>query len=77
MVKKRKKLSSEVAGDTLSRIGRAKRILEFDGMACEDYLKQLSLQNLYTNISPSVQAQIRRAVRLYYEYTFTHEEVNI
>lgn len=76
-LKNEKKLSSEVAGDTLSRIGRAKRILEFDGMACEDYLKQLSLQNLYTNISPSVQAQIRRAVRLYYEYTFTHEEVNI
>lgn len=76
-LKNEKKLSSEVAGDTLSRIGRAKRILEFDGMACEEYLKHLSLQDMYINIASSVQAQIRRAVKLYYEYILTHEGVKI
>lgn len=76
-LKNEKKLSPEVAGDTLSRIGRARRILEFDGMACEEYLKQLNLQDMYTNIASSVQAQIRRAVKLYYEYILTHEGVRI
>lgn len=76
-LKDEKKLSSEVAGDTLSRIGRARRILEFDRMECEEYLKQLSLQNMYANIAASVQAQIRRAVRLYYEYILTHEGVKV
>lgn len=76
-LKNEKNLSSEVAGDTLSRIGRARRILEFDEMACEEYLKHLSLQDMYTNIAPSVQAQIRRAVKLYYEYIRTHEEVKL
>lgn len=76
-LKNEKNLSSKVAGDTLSRIGRARRILEFDGMTCEEYLKDLSLQDKYTNIASSVQAQIRRAVKLYYEYILTHEEVRI
>lgn len=74
-LKSEKNLSTEVAGDTLSRIGRSKCILEFDGLNCNDYLKQLSLQDMYSDIAPSVQAQIRRAVRLYYEYITTHEEI--
>lgn len=76
-LKNEKNLSSEVAGDTVSRIGRARRVLEFDGMACDEYLKHLSLQDMFTNIASSVQAQIRRAVKLYYEYILTHEGVQI
>lgn len=74
-LKKEKKLSTEVAGDTLSRVGRARRILEIDGVECEEYLQQLRRQDVYINIASSVQAQIRRAIRLYYEYILTHEEI--
>lgn len=74
-LKNEKKLSSEVAGDTLSRIGRAKRILDFDTYDCESYLKNLRQEASFENIVPSVQAQIRRAIRLYFEYISEHAEV--
>ena len=76
-LKNEKKLSSEVAGDTLSRIGRAKRILDFENNDCESYLKNLNEENLFKNIVPSVRAQIRRAVRLYFEYISKHLEVGL
>ncbi len=74
-LKNEKKLSSEVAGDTLSRIGRAKRILDFGTYDCESYLKNLQKVTSFKNIVPSVQAQIRRAIRLYFEYISEHTEV--
>ena len=73
----KKKLSPEVAGDTLSRIGRAKRILDFENNDCESYLKNLNEENSFKNIVPSVRAQIRRAVRLYFEYISKHMEVGL
>ena len=76
-LKNEKKLSPEVAGDTLSRIGRAKRILDFENNDCENYLKNLNEENSFKNIVPSVRAQIRRAVRLYFEYISKHEEVGL
>lgn len=76
-LKSEKNLSSEVAGDTLSRIGRAKRILDFTDNDCKSYLKQLSNENSFKNIVPSVRSQIRRAVRLYFEYIYKHMEVEI
>lgn len=74
-LKKEKNLSAEVAGDTLSRIGRARRILDFEDNNCETYLKKLNEENLFKGIVPSVRAQIRRAVRLYFEYVSNHTEV--
>lgn len=74
-LKKEKNLSSEVAGDTLSRIGRARRLLNFEDDDCETYLKKLNEENLFKGIVPSVRAQIRRAVRLYFEYVSNHTEV--
>lgn len=74
-LKKEKTLSAEVAGDTLSRIGRARRILDFEDNDCETYLKKLNEENLFKGIVPSVRAQIRRAVRLYFEYVPNHTEV--
>ena len=76
-LKNEKNLSSEVAGDTLSRIGRAKRILDFENSECEVYLKNLNEENLFKDIVPSVRAQIRRAVRLYFEYISEHTEVGL
>lgn len=76
-LKKEKNLSSKVVGDTLSRIGRAKRILDFENSKCEIYLKNLNEENLFKNIVPSVRAQIRRAVRLYFEYVSEHTEVEL
>ena len=72
---KEKNLSAEVAGDTLSRIGRARRILDVEDNDCETYLKKLNEENLFKGIVPSVRAQIRRAVRLYFEYVSNHTEV--
>lgn len=74
-LKSEKNLSAEVAGDTLSRISRAKRILDFNADDCEEYLKNLSKEPLFENIVPSVRAQIRRATRLYFEYISGHREV--
>lgn len=74
-LKDEKKLSSKVAGDTLSRIGRSKRILDFGTYDCECYLKKLRQEDSFQNIVPSVQAQIRRAIRLYFEYISEHTEV--
>lgn len=70
-----KNLSLKVAGDTLSRIGRAKRILDFESCECDIYLKKLNEENLFKSIVPSVRAQIRRAVRLYFEYISQYTEV--
>lgn len=74
-LKREKNLSVEVAGDTLSRIGRARKILEFGTNDCESYLKNLSVTPMFEKIVPSVRAQIRRAVRLYFEYILEHEGV--
>lgn len=76
-LKNEKKLSTEVAGDTLSRIGRAKRILDFANNDSETYLKQLDVEKSFRNIIPSVRAQIHRAVRLYFEYISEHMEVEL
>lgn len=76
-LKNNKKLSPEVSGDTLSRIGRARKILSFDNCDCESYLNKLSKEIKFMNIVPSVRAQIRRAVRLYFEYISEHGEVAI
>lgn len=74
-LKNEKNLSAEVAGDTLSRIGRAKRILAFSTNDCEDYLKKLGEESMFEDIVPSVRAQIRRAIRLYFEYVSEYREV--
>lgn len=73
-LKNNKKLSPKVASDTLSRIGRARRILDFSDGTCEEYLDQLKQIEDFRNIVPSVRAQIRRAVRLYFEYVAEYKE---
>ena len=52
------------------------RILNFEDDDCETYLKKLNEENLFKGIVPSVRAQIRRAVRLYFEYVSNHTEVD-
>lgn len=74
-LKNEKKLSARVAGDTLSRVGRAKKILEFGMEDGEQYLKKISEEPSYKNLVPSVRAQVRRAIRLYFEYVSMHGEV--
>lgn len=76
-LKNQKSFSSEVASDTLSRIGRAKKILEFGTYDCEVYIQKLSEEKSFKSIVPSVRAQIRRAVRLYFEYILEYREVKI
>ena len=38
-------------------------------------IKKLSKESMFEDIVPSVRAQIRRAIRLYFEYISEHREV--
>jgi DNA-methyltransferase (dcm) len=67
-LKKNKLLSPKVAGDTLSRVGRAKRIVQITDTPLKDYIASLENSEDFQNIVSSVQAQIKRAVKLYFEY---------
>jgi DNA (cytosine-5)-methyltransferase 1 len=67
-LKKEKKLSPRVAGNTLSRVGRARRILEIKSNDCDTYISELVTIENFLLIVPSVRSQIKRAVKLYFEY---------
>ncbi len=76
-LKQEKGLSSEVAGDTVSRIVRAKKILDLTENDYENYVKRLNKEYSFNCIVPSVRAQIRRALRLYFEYISHNSEAMI
>ena len=76
-LRKEKKLSREVAGDTLSRVGRAKKIQAFGNDDCDDYINKLENNKIFQDINPSVRAQIRRSLRLYFEYLKYNKEPEI
>ena len=76
-LRKEKKLSREVAGDTLSRVGCAKKIQAFGNDDCDDYINKLENNKIFQDINPSVRAQIRRSLRLYFEYLKYNKEPEI
>ena len=67
-LKKEKNLSVRVAGDTLSRVGRARRILDIQGDNFDEYISRLTKAENFQLIVPSVRSQIKRAIKLYFEY---------
>jgi len=64
--------SLPVISDTVSRIKRADRILEWSG---ED-IYQFRLEQLeeYKKLSVSVRSQIKKAVKLYFEFRLSQKE---
>lgn len=64
--------SLPVISDTVSRIKRADRILEWSG---ED-VYQFRLEQLeeYKKLSVSVRSQIKKAVKLYFEFRLSQKE---
>lgn len=58
--------SKEVVGDTVSRIKRADKILEwYDD---EVYLFKIEKEEDFKNLSTSVKSQIRKAIRYYIQF---------
>ena len=64
----RKNYSSRAASDVLSRIKRANRIVTLDEHDLDEILITLQTSNEFSRITKTVQSQIKRALRFYYEY---------
>ena len=64
--------SLPVISDTVSRIKRADRILEWSG----ENIYQFRLEQLeeYKKLSVSVRSQIKKAVKLYFEFRLSQKE---
>ena len=67
-LKTSKNFTSRAAGDIVSRINRANKILPIDDRSVETYLTLLDANSAFRRIKPGVQSQIKRALRLYEEY---------
>lgn len=57
--------------DTISRIKRCNKILLLGETDVTDYLHKLGEQEPFKSLSKSVRSQLKRAVQLYYEYSYT------
>lgn len=69
----RKNYTLRAASDVLSRIKRANAIVEIENNNLHETLRLLDASPIFAQINASVRSQIRRAIRLYHEYT-TREE---
>lgn len=54
--------------DTISRLSRCNKLVQISGCALDEYGKKLDQNNRFMAFSKSVRSQLKRAVRLYYEY---------
>lgn len=63
-----KGFTARAAGDIVSRIIRANKILPIKQHSASDYIGQLDNAKSFGGIKPTVQSQVKRAVRLYFEY---------
>lgn len=67
-LKTQKGFTPRAAGDIVSRINRANKILPIKQNQLHSYLNKLNNTPSFSSIKPSVQSQVKRAVRLYFEY---------
>lgn len=64
------RLGKKSASDVASRLRRANAILKVDSEKnLEDYLYKLSQNNKTKSLSITVRSQLRRAVKLYWEFS--------
>lgn len=61
-----KNYSKKVVSDTISRVKRADRIIEWHND--EIYLFELERNDEYKQLSTTVRSQIKGAVKMYFEY---------
>ena len=67
-LKKEQGFTVRAAGDIVSRINRVHKLLPINHASQDTYIKSLDSFEKFTSINPPVQSQIKRAVRLYFEY---------
>lgn len=63
-----KQITHKVAMDNSSRVKRALDMLDTDNIT-QSCLANLEMNDRFKNLSPSVKSQIRKAVRLYIEFS--------
>ena len=74
-LKSSKTFTTRAAGNIVSRVIRANKIIPIKQYKISDYIKRLDNAKLFENINPGVQSQIKRAVRLYFEYLDVSKKV--
>lgn len=74
-LKSNKNFTTRAAGDIVSRIIRANKIVPVNQYTVSDYVCRLEHTKSFEDIKPSVQSQIKRAVRLYFEYLDVSKKV--
>ena len=62
-----KNYSKKVVSDTISRVKRADKIIEWHND--EIYIFELERNDEYKQLSTTVRSQIKGAVKMYFEYT--------
>ena len=67
-LKSNKGFTNRAAGDIVSRIIRANKIVPIKQYTGFDYVNKLDGTKSFKSIKPVVQSQVKRAVRLYFEY---------
>ena len=67
-LKASKDFTPRAAGDIVSRIIRANKIVPIKQYKVSDYIGRLDNAESFKAINPAVQSQVKRAVRLYFEY---------
>ena len=67
-LKSNKGFTNRAAGDIVSRIIRANKIVPIKQYTGFDYVNKLDSTKSFKSIKPVVQSQVKRAVRLYFEY---------
>ena len=67
-LKSNKGFTNRAAEDIVSRIIRANKIVPIKQHTGSDYVNKLDSTKSFKSIKPVVQSQVKRAVRLYFEY---------
>lgn len=75
-LKEEKHISPKAASDVLSRANRARKIKKFSNFKYINYITELESCQHFQKLKKSTQSQIRRAVKLYFEYKDTRRKTN-
>lgn len=72
-----KHLCARAASDVLSRANRTRRIKKFSNFKYENYLTELNKDPIFQKLNHSTQTELRRAVKLYFQYKEIRREQNV
>ena len=74
-LREEKQISPRAASDVLSRANRARKIKKFSNYKYSNYIAELEATPDFQKLQKSTQSQIRRAVKLYFDYKDTRRNV--